>query len=69
MIKQAVNLALRRGIRKGVVGGSGPWLVVAVAAGAVKLARRRPRDAHPLQLRLQPGDRYSITVIDPTHAP
>jgi len=33
VIGALVGWAFRRGVREGVVGGSGPWLVVAAVAG------------------------------------
>lgn len=61
MIDGVVRWALRNGVRKGVAGGSGPWLVVAVAAGAVRLAKRPPRGQKSAVLQLKPGEQYSIT--------
>ncbi|MEY2467743.1 MAG: hypothetical protein QOF21_441, partial [Actinomycetota bacterium] len=50
-----VGWAFRSGMRKGVVGGSGPWLVVAVAAGAIRLLNRPPRASKGIKLNLRPG--------------
>jgi hypothetical protein len=64
MLASAANWALRAGLRKGVLGGSGPWLVVAVAAGAYKLLNRPAGGGSALTLTLQPGERYSILCSD-----
>jgi len=63
MIERGVSWALRAGLRKGVMGGSGPWMVVAVAAGAYKLLNRPVRGS-ALTLKLKPGERYSILCSD-----
>ncbi|HUR77731.1 MAG TPA: hypothetical protein VMZ22_07275 [Acidimicrobiales bacterium] len=63
MVAAAAAWALRTGIRKGVAGGSGPWLVVAVAAGFYKLATR-PGKGSALRLDVKPGERYSIACSD-----
>lgn len=60
MIQRLATWAFRSGVRKGVVGGSGPWLVVAVAAGAVRFLTRPPKPAGSMTLQLKPGDRYSV---------
>ena len=65
MLTTAINWAFRRGLRKGVAGGSTAWLVLAVAAGLVKLARRPGKGSDPLTLSLRPGDRYSVICEDP----
>ncbi|MEY2397310.1 MAG: hypothetical protein QOJ00_484 [Actinomycetota bacterium] len=64
MVETAVNWALRRGLRKGLAGGSGAWLVIAAVAGAVKMARRPSKGADPVRLNLQPGERYSIVCAE-----
>ena len=63
MLGTVAAWALRNGLRKGVAGGSGPWLVVAVAAGLYKLATR-PGKETALRLNIHPGDRYSIACSD-----
>lgn len=60
MIQRLVSLAFRNGVRKGVVGGSNPWLVVAVAAGAIKLLNRPPKATKSHVIHLKPGERYSV---------
>lgn len=65
MIERALSWALRSGVRKGVVDGRGGWLVVAAAAGAVKLARRPSKQGGgSIQLKLKPGERYTITCSE-----
>lgn len=64
MLSRAATWALRAGLRKGVLGGSGPWLVVAVAAGAYRLLHRPVSGASALTLKLEPGERYSILCSD-----
>jgi len=66
MIERAITWALRSGVRKGVAGGSGPWLVIAVVAGVMKLARRPPRNAHPVRLTIRPGEQYIVRVEEPS---
>ena len=63
MLNWALNRAFARGVRQGVVGGSGPWLVVAVAAGLWKLAHRQSKP-ETIRLKLQPGERYTILCSD-----
>jgi hypothetical protein len=60
MVQRLVGWAWRSGVRKGVVGGSSPWLVIAVAAGAVRLLSRPARARDAVTLSLRPGERYSI---------
>jgi hypothetical protein len=63
MLNRAATWALRAGLRRGVAGGSGPWLVVAVAAGLYKVALRPPK-ATALRLKIKPGERYTIACSD-----
>ena len=63
MTQRLIAWAFRSGVRKGVVGGSGPWLVIAAAAGAIRLLNRPPR-AERIQLTLRPGERYSIVCAE-----
>lgn len=60
---RAVSWALRTGLRKGVAGGSGPWLVVAVAAGLMQLLRRQTRP-EAITLAIKSGERYTIACND-----
>lgn len=57
----------RRGLRRGIVDGSRPWLVVGVAAGLLAVARRLTEERPEVVARevLHPGD----TVIVRAHAP
>ena len=63
MINRAVGWAFRSGVRKGVAGGSNAWLIVAVAAGAVKLMRR-PSRPNKLMMQIKPGERYLVVCGD-----
>jgi hypothetical protein len=54
---------LRRGLRDGLAGGSGPWLVVAAVAGLWQFARR-PEKGKSIRLKLEPGERYTIVCSD-----
>ncbi|MEY2471701.1 MAG: hypothetical protein QOK28_1030 [Actinomycetota bacterium] len=64
MLTTALRWALRNGVRKGVVEGRGPWLVVAVVAGLWQLARR-PAKSQAVRFELHPGERYSIICDEP----
>lgn len=65
MLQTALAWALRNGVRKGVVGGSGPWLVVAVAAGAMKFLSRPSKGVGgQTMLHLNPGDSYAIFCVE-----
>lgn len=59
----ALNWAFRTGLRKGVGEGRGPWLVVAVAAGMVRLMRRPPK-TEVMRFTVSPGQRYAIVCSD-----
>jgi hypothetical protein len=54
---------LRRGVREGIAGGRGPWLVVAAVAGLWQLARRPPK-TKAIRIKIQPGERYTILCSD-----
>lgn len=58
-----LNWALRSGLRKGVVEGRGPWLVIAAVAGLWQLSRRPPK-AKVARFTLKPGERYAIICSD-----
>jgi hypothetical protein len=65
MLLRLATWAFRAGVRKGVVGGSGPWLVVAVAAGAFRFLNRPGKGAGgSALLRLRPGDRYVVVCSE-----
>lgn len=53
-----LRLLVRQGVRRGLLGGSRPWLAVGAAAGALALIRRlveeRPETVH--RERIAPGD-------------
>ena len=63
MLGAAVNWALRTGLRKGLGEGRGPWLVVAAAAGAIRIMRRPPR-TETLRFSISPGQRYTIVCSE-----
>ena len=63
MLNRALRWALRRGVQRGVGGGSGPWLVVAAVAGLWQLARRPPK-SKVVRFKLRPGERYTIVCSD-----
>ena len=63
MLGSAATWALRTGLRRGVGGGSGPWLVIAAAAGLYKLATR-PAKSTALRFKINPGERYTIICSD-----
>jgi hypothetical protein len=56
--------ALRNGVRKGLLGGSNAWTIVAVAAGIVRFSQRGQKPKASTMLSLRPGDRYSIRCDD-----
>ena len=59
---------LRMGFRKGLIGGSKPWLVLGAAAGGIRLlgrmARREPEVVYCEEL--QPGQRVIVTHLTET---
>lgn len=65
MLQRAATWAFRIGMRKGVVGGSGPWLVVAIAAGAIRFVNRPAKGpGGRTSLHLRPGDRYVVVCSE-----
>jgi hypothetical protein len=63
MLGRVLSWAFKRGLRQGVAGGSGPWLVVAAVAGLWQLARR-PARPQVIRMKLEPGARYTIVCSD-----
>ncbi len=61
-----VNRVFREGVRRGL-GGSQPWMVVAVLAGTVRIARRitHPKPDVLWRQAMRPGDRFEVTVSGP----
>ena len=57
----------RRGLVKGVFGGSRPWLVVWVVLLALRILRRITRDTPDVLYseKLEPGQTLLITATDP----
>lgn len=62
-----VGWAWRNGLRKGVLGGSPVWLAVAIASGAVRVAKRMNErgDRERLGLTLEPGERVELSLVVP----
>ncbi|MBI2168571.1 MAG: hypothetical protein HYU28_03595 [Actinobacteria bacterium] len=58
---------VRRGLRKGIVEGSRPWLAVGVAAGLVAIVRRVTSQPPETVWRapLKPGEGVLISVREP----
>ena len=63
MIDWVLRRAFTRGLRDGLVGGSGPWLVIAALTGVWQLARRESKPK-VIRMKLEPGVRYSIVCSD-----
>lgn len=57
----------RNAIRKGVLGGSRVWMIVAIVGGARRLMKRlnSGNDEERLGITLQPGERLELAVIEP----
>lgn len=57
----------RRGIQKGLMGGSRPWLWVGVGAGTLRLLRRLMAEEPEVLWRavVRPGQRVVIKVREP----
>ncbi len=64
-MESIVNRIFRAGVRRGV-GGSQPWMVVAVVAGTVRVLRRvaSPKPEVVWRQAMRPGDRFEIAVSD-----
>jgi hypothetical protein len=63
MVDWFLRRAFTRGLRDGLAGGSGAWLVIAAVAGLWQLARREPK-SKVIRMKLEPGTRYSIVCSD-----
>lgn len=56
-----IGRLMRTGLRRGMVGGSRPWLWVGLAAGFVQVARRLwAREPITESVRLKPGESLEI---------
>ena len=66
MLDRLLRSAMRRGFRRGVGEGSGPWLAVGVAALGVRFLRRMLR-SEPIVVReeLRPGETLVIAHLAP----
>lgn len=66
-----LRFLVRRGLRRGIVGGSRPWMAVGVAAALVAAVRRvmaePPETVHRQPLR--PGEGLLVRVREPEEAP
>lgn len=61
---------IRMGIRRGLIGGSRPWLVVGMAAAAAAVVRRivRQRPETVFTTPLRPGEALEVRVVHPSPA-
>jgi hypothetical protein len=57
-----IKLLLRTGLRRGLAGGSPPWMVVAAIAGSLRLLKRlfKPEPKVVLSEKLGPNDVFLI---------
>ncbi len=64
-----LRILARNGLRKGLLGGSKPWLIVGAAAGGIRLlgrmAGREPAVVYCE--KLEPGERLVISHLTETH--
>lgn len=58
---------MRAGLRKGLLGGSRPWLYVGVAAAGARLLARMARREEEVVYReeLQPGESVVVSTVPP----
>lgn len=54
----------RAGLRRGMAGEHWSWLVLALAAFALRRARQ-PERARVVSLPVRPGERYLVTTSEP----
>ena len=65
MTRRLLKYLMRNGVRRGVLGGSRPWTVVAVAVGCLRLIQRVSRPGDPVVYReeLHPGEAVIISHL------
>lgn len=58
-----IRTLTRTGIRRGVMAGSRPWLVVGITGAALQLLARVARENEEVVVldKLRPGDRFEIS--------
>jgi len=66
LIERGLSLFARKGLRKGLVGGSNAWVAVGAAAFVLRWIRRTnaPKTVYVSEIRS--GERLVITSIDPS---
>jgi hypothetical protein len=63
-VDRLLRLLSRTGFRRAMAGEHWTWFVVAAAAVLLRRARR-PEDTVVLSRRLEPGERYLVTLTAP----
>jgi len=63
-VDRLLRLLSRTGLRRGMAGEHWAWFVLAGAAVVLRRARR-PGDDLVLSRRLEPGERYMVTLMAP----
>jgi hypothetical protein len=62
-----IDRLFRLGMRRGLMGGSRPWLYVGLTAGAVRVLRRIVTEPVTVyRTELKPGEHVEITVSKPS---
>ena len=64
-----LRILIRSGLRKGLLGGSKPWLIVGAAAGGIRLlGRMAAREPDVVYCeKLEPGERMVVSHLTETH--
>jgi hypothetical protein len=60
LLDSLLRRVARSGLRRGLAGEHWAWLVIAAAAFVLRRARRP--DTRVERIKLEPGDRYLVTV-------